>query len=70
MYQFQSASGLVGVNTYESADSIIWEVFTIKSADIHEFSQLIHYYLYFYLHTAVLFSMYVVLHLMSQVTDS
>ena len=32
MYQFLSASGLVGFDTYE-ADSMIWEVFARKSAD-------------------------------------
>ena len=32
--------------SYLECPSIIWEVFAKKSADIHESSQLIHYYLY------------------------
>ena len=34
------------VLTYLECSSIIWELFARKSADIHESSQLIHYYLY------------------------
>ena len=33
--------------TKTAADTMIWEVSARKSADIHESSQLIHYYLYF-----------------------
>ena len=45
MYHFQSASGIVRLTPIEAdtaADSIIWEVFARKLADIHESSQLIH----------------------------
>ena len=47
---FLNGSGLSGlpVDTYASetaADAIIWEAFAKRSADTHESSQLIHYYL-------------------------